>query len=194
MKYCLFIAGILFVVFCGFAQEPPSADQMKIWVEWEKLMKPGAEHALLGKFVGDWNVTSKWYASKDAQPQESKATSSAKWIFGGRFVQTDFRGEMNGTPFTGLGFDGYDTVKKKYTMLWMDELGTAMYTALGTASPEGKTITYMGQHDDPMTGEIDVPVKYMYTLVAEHQHIFQIIEKPGTPDEYTAMEMVYTRK
>ena len=179
----------------AFAQGQPSEQDMaKLMADYEKLMTPGAEHQLLGKFVGEWNIESKWYPGKGAPAMESKATSSTKWILNGRFLQSDFRGDMMGKPFQGLGIEGFYTFKKKYTMIWLDETATAIYTAEGTASPDGKTITYMGKHDDPMTGAKDIDVKYVGTMIDDNKHIFQIIEKPGTPDEYTAMEMTYTRK
>ena len=182
---------------CGFAfaqGEPSEADMAKMMADYEKLMTPGAEHQLLGKFSGEWNIESKWYPGKGAPAMESKATNSTKWILNGRFLQSDFRGDMMGKPFQGIGIEGFDTFKKKYTMIWLDETSTAIYTAEGTASPDGKTITYMGKHDDPMTGAKDLDVKYVGMIVDDNKHTFQIIEKPGTPDEYTAMEMVYTRK
>ena len=186
---------ILFAVGCVFAQGQPSEPNMaKMMADYEKLMTPGAEHQQLGKFVGEWNIASKWYPAKGAPAVESNATTSAKWILNGRFLQSDFHGEMMGKPFQGLGIEGFDTFKKKYTMIWMDESSTAIYTAEGTASPDGKTITYLGKHDDPMTGAKDLDVKYVGTIIDDSKHTFQIIEKPGTPDEYVAMEMTYTRK
>jgi hypothetical protein len=195
MKTVVSFCCICIIAAFALAQEKPSeADLAKMMADYEKLMTPGAEHALLGKFVGEWNIASQWWSSKDAQPMESHATNSTRWILNGRFLQSDFQGDMMGKPFHGLGLEGYDTFKKKYTMLWVDETATAMYTAEGTASPDGKTITYLGKHDDPFTGAKDLDVKYVGIIVDDNQHIFRIIEKPGTPDEYTAMEMIYTRK
>ena len=38
-----------------------------------------------------------------------------------------------GMPMEGIGFLGYDTINKKYTMFWIDNMATVMSTAEGAA-------------------------------------------------------------
>ena len=94
---------------------------------------PGPAHKVLDALAGEWNVESRWWMAPDAPPAESKGTSKRHWALGGRYVQEEFSGEMMGAPFQGIGFTGYDNMKKKYVGVWMDSMSTAMFTTEGTA-------------------------------------------------------------
>lgn len=190
------LAALCVAAFAFASDKAKTSDEemQKMMEAWAKYASPSQGHEMLARFAGEWDVLSKWRSAKGAEPMKSNATNSAKLILGGRFVQSDFRGEMMGKPFAGIGLEGYDNFKKKYMMVWLDESSTAMFTAEGTADPSGKVITYMGKHDDPMTGQFNLDVKYVATWVNENKLQFEIIEKPGTSDEYTALELMYTRK
>lgn len=136
----------------------------------------------------------KWYPAKDQPAVESHGESSSRMIFGGRFMRSDFHGIAMGKPFTGMGIEGFDNLKKKFTMVWLDETATPMYAAEGAADSIGKVITYLGTHDDPLTGQLGLEVKYFGTWIDDSTHTFSIYEYPGSPEEYQSMEMVYTRK
>jgi hypothetical protein len=172
------------------AAAPSEEEMMKRWAE---AATPGAAHKLLDQLIGDWNVASKWWMAPDAPPMESKGTTSAKWILGGRFVQDDFNGESMGKPMKGLGLTGYDNLKKKYSSFWADEGGTAAYTSMGTASADGKSLTFTGLMDDPMTGEKDKIIKYVIKFESKDKHVFEMFEVVKGADKKIA-EMTYTRK
>jgi hypothetical protein len=112
---------------------------------------------------------------------------------GGRFLQDDYSGDFMGMPMKGLGFSGYDNLKKKYNSFWIDEGGTAMFTSEGTASSDGKTFTYHGRMDDPMTGEKDKPIKFIIRIVGKDKHVLEMHE-PNKGEKSLVGEMTYTRK
>ena len=177
-----------------FAQEKGQSpeDMQKMMAEWQKWSTPGAEHQVLAKLAGDWKVHSKWWMSPDAQPMESDEGQKAELMWDGRYLKFETTGDMMGQPMHGLGFLGYDKFKGKYNMFWIDNSGTAMYTALGTADPTGKEITLTGSVDDPMTGEKNKEAKYVYHINDDGSVTFDIWDtKDGK--SYKSAEMHLTK-
>jgi len=172
------------------AGTPDQDEGMKRWME---ASTPAAAHKVLDALVGDWNVATKWWMDPSAPPMETKGTTSKKWILDGRFVQEDFTGEMFGMPMTGHGMTGYDNVKKQYNSFWIDSSSTAMYTSLGVASADGKTLTFHGKMDDFMTGEKDKTIKFVIKIEGKSKHVFEMYELPGGKEKKIA-EMTYTKK
>jgi hypothetical protein len=175
------------------ADKAPSAEELEMAKKWEAAATPGVEHKALEPLVGEWNVASKCWMSPDGPPMESKGTTTTKWILGGRFLQDDFNGEFMGKPMKGLGITGYDNLKKKYNSFWIDEGGTAMYTSTGKATKDGKTFTFTGKMDDPMTGEKDKTMKFVIQIDSSEKHTFQMFDASKGKDSKCA-EMVYTKK
>lgn len=171
----------------------PSAAEVEMMKKWEAAATPGAEHKTLEPLVGEWNIVSKMWMAPDALPMETKAKCTTRWILGGRFAQDDFEGEFMGKPMQGLGLTGYDNLKKKYTGLWIDSGGTAMFTSTGKASKDGKTFTFTGRMDDPMTGEKNKPLKYTIKIESKDRHVFEMFDLSGGKN-VRMIEMVYTRK
>jgi len=161
--------------------------------KWMEAATPGAPHKVLDVFVGDWEVASKWWMDPAAPPMESKGTVSKKWILDGRFLQEDFSGEMMGMPFKGTGLTGYDNLKKQYNSFWVDSTTTAMLISLGTASKDGKTLTFNSKMDDVMTGEKDKPIRFVIKIEGKDKHTFEMYEGAGSKEK-KAGEMTYTRK
>ena len=142
-----------------------------------------------------WDVESKtWANGPDSLPYISKGSAEYKMVFGGRFSQQDFSGEMMQTPFKGIGFTGYDNVKKKYVSFWIDELGTSMSYMEGNMNNEGTTLTLWGKMDDPMTGEKNKDVKYILHIVDKDTHTFEMYEGKSRGDKKPSFMLTYRRK
>jgi Protein of unknown function (DUF1579) len=195
MKGFAVVACILLVALSAFSQEDEKAkaDQEAMMKVWKEVATPGAPHALLARLAGSWETTTKTWMEPGTPPGVTKGTAEFSMILGGRFLQQQATGEMMGMPFTGMGLTGYDNFRKEYTMLWVDDSGTAMYSAEGTADASGKTITFKGTSDDPYTGKKNQPVKYVSTIVDDNTQLFEIY---GFQDgkETKMMEMTYERK
>ena len=83
-----------------------------------------------------------------------------KWILGNRYLEEQYAGSFMGQPFTGLGFQGYDNVAKRYVGTWMDTMSTGMMMSTGTMN--GKVIKSTGSMADPLTGKSS---KYTMNMV-----------------------------
>jgi len=175
-------------------KDAPSVNVEEMTKKWMAAATPGAAHKALESQAGEWDIASKmWMPGSEEAPTETKGTANTKWILGGRFLQSDVTSEMMGMPMTGLGITGYDNFKKKYVTFWIDSLGTAMYTAEGTADAAGKVFTYHGKMDEPATGEKAKDVKYVHRVLTADKHVFEIHDVAlGTKSK--VMEMTYTRK
>jgi hypothetical protein len=194
MRHVVLVAAMFLFTLSAFSQETEAAkaDKEAMMKVWKEVATPGDHHALLAKLVGSWETTTKAWMEPGAPPEITKGNATFSMVFGGRFLQQEATGEMMGQPFTGMGLTGYDNFKKEYTMMWIDDSGTAMYTAEGTADATGKTITFKGTSDDPMTGKKNQPVKYVSRIIDDNTQLFEIY---GYQDgkEMKMMEMTYTR-
>ena len=59
---------------------------------------------------------------------------------------------MGGEPLEWMGIYGYDNFLKKYTAVWVDNMGTNTEFADGQYDPKSKVFSYIGEQDDPATG------------------------------------------
>jgi hypothetical protein len=75
---------------------------------YQKLGTPGLQHRLLAGMAGTWTTKTNACMGPGKPPVESAGTSEQKMIFGGRFLQQEFTGEMMGGTFNGTGVTGYD--------------------------------------------------------------------------------------
>ena len=125
-------------------------------------------------------------------PMESSGTVEMKSVLGGRFLQQEFTGNMMGQPYSGIGTTGYDNLRKKYVSTWIDSMGTGIFFMEGTASPDGKTITLKGGHDEPGGGHMTH--RAIWKLVDSNTQIFEMYGAHKGEKEMKGMEITYTRK
>jgi len=173
------------------AQKAAMDEMMKMMIQ---LAAPGEQHKKLAEMAGSWDATLSMTMDPGAPPTVSKGTLTNKTVLGGRFVMTEMKSEMMGMPMEGIGFLGYDNVNKKYTLFWIDNMGTVMSYAEGSADQSGKVISLYGKMDEPTTGEHDKNLKYVYRLGDKDKFTFEIHDLAiGEP--YTKVfDVVYTRK
>ncbi len=171
----------------------PGMDEMM--KKWQEISTPGAQHKVLEDLAGSWDTETKtWMNGPQSQPAVTRGSAECKMILGGRFLQQDMLGEMMGMPMKGIGLNGFDNFRKTYVGIWIDDTGTAIYTMEGTMDKAGKTITYWGKMDDPMTGTKDNKVKYTDTIVDKDKHIFRIYDVSTAGEKDPTSEITYTRK
>lgn len=154
-------------------------------------MQTTKEHEALKKNVGEWDVAMKYWMAPGAPPMDMQGQAKMKLILGGKYVRQDFSGNFGGMPFAGIGISGFDTVDKKHTSLWLDNMSPVMMTSIGEEK-DGK-LEYKSKGVNQMSGKKqderqvlvwDGDDKFMMTFYA-----------PG-PDgkESKSMELTYTRK
>lgn len=157
-----------------------------------KFMSPGAPHAALKKFTGEWTTTTRMWMDPAGKPLESEGKASFKLILGGRFLQQTTQGSMMGTPTEGLGLMGFDNFRNQYTGTWCDTMSTTIYHMSGGASRDGKSIVMFGSMDEPNTKEIGKPVKWVVRSVDDNKFFFEAFEVIYG-DPFKVMEVEYTR-
>lgn len=155
---------------------------------------PGDEHAVLNPFVGKWKVTGHFWVKPNDEPHISSGTSSIKWTLDGRMLKEEFKGNWFGEPVEGLGYIGYDTMKKKYVSVWMDSLSTSIFHASGKYNSATKTLQQSGRFSYPVTGNADQPFREEWKIVDNDTHLYVMYVKGAKGKEFKSMELTYKRK
>ncbi len=172
----------------------PSPEEMaKMMEKWTKVASPSEHHKHLDTFVGTWDTVQRvWMGGPDASATETKGTSEVKWVLDGRFIVEEYRGEMMGRPYSGMGLFGYDNFRNLYVGTWASNQGTNLFTMSGQRDPSGKTWTYYGELDEPMLDVVGRMVKCETTVVGPDAHTFAIYDLHAGGD-YKVFEIAYTR-
>lgn len=167
-------------------------DRQAMMEVYQKLGTPGAPHKILEGLAGRWNAKVRSWMEPDQPPMESKGSCEQKMILGGRFLWQEFKGDMMGTPFTGIEVTGYDNHTKKYISTWMDSMSTSIMFFEGDASADRKTIIQESRYDDPVRG----PMKWRaVTKIADkNTFVFEMYNAGMKGEEVKSMEITYTRK
>ena len=167
-----------------------SADQDQAMAEMMKYSMPGPAHEVLKPMAGDFKAVVKMWQGA-GEPQASAGACRNTWVLGGRFLQSDYKGDFMGQTFEGLGFTGYDNMKKQYIGLWMDTMGTMVMISTGTADAASKAITMNSTMDDPTTGKA-MPLRSVTKIIDDNQHVYSMY---GAYEgkEQLMMEITYTR-
>jgi hypothetical protein len=183
----------------GGDMKMPSADDMKKMQEtmetYMKAAQPGKEHEFLKKQVGTWEGKVKSYEMPGQPPVESTCSESITSILGGRFTKCEVSGEMGGMGhFEGLGLYGYDNAQQKYTMAWLDNMGTGIMNGTGELSADGKTLTWTMNYVDPATKKAGTMREVDHFLNDNETHMEMYGEDPMEHKEMKMIEITFTRK
>jgi hypothetical protein len=157
-----------------------------------KAGTPGPNHELLTSVVGDWTFKNKMWMDPSAPPTESTGTASYASLYGGRYVEGTYKGDMMGMQFEGKGLMGYDNVSQKFQSTWADNMGTMIMFMTGEYDPATKTITYKGQMNDLMKPGTQVTVRQVVRLTSPDSHVMEWFETRGGK-ETKMMEITYSR-
>src|SRR6266571_7830991 len=123
------------------AAGPP--DEKAMMEAMQKAGTPGEAHKKLEAIVGTFDTKVKMWMDPTKPAEESTGTSENSWVLGNRYVEMKYQGTFMGQPFSGIGYQGYDNVQKKYVGTWMDSASTGMMTSSGTMTGNTLTTTAM---------------------------------------------------
>lgn len=152
----------------------PSDDAMqKMFQEWMRCAAPGAPHKLLEKMAGKWTTHTRQWMDPSAPPSESAGSSEGKMMFGGRFLVANVIGQCMGQKTETMTIMGYDVFKERYLSIAFGSMGTAVYSAAGAVSADGKTLTFLGEMDDPMGKR---PVRYVIRIEGDDKHVLEVFD------------------
>ncbi len=173
-------------------QQQMSPEQKAMMKAYERAATPGDAHKALNPLIGTWDAVVKFFPAPGAPAMTSTGVSDNHWILGGRYLEQRFKGESMGQPFEGVGYTGYDNVKKQYFGTWIDSMSTAVMVSTGTTQA-GKTWTFTSSMPDPMSGKT-IPVEEKMSVVDNDKHVFEMWNPGPDGKNYKSMEITYTRK
>jgi hypothetical protein len=178
-----------------FADDPKKAadDMQKAQMDaWMKASTPGDAHKKLDGMVGTWDVKVKSWMEPGAPPMESTGSAVNAWVLGGRWMEEKFTGSFMGMPFSGIGYTGYDNIKKQYIGTWMDSMSTAVMVSTGKGG-SGNTWEFASSMDDPMSGKT-MPVTEKVTFTDADHHTMEMWSPGPDGKMFKMMEIAYSRK
>lgn len=170
-----------------------TAEQKAMMEAWMKAGTPGDDHKFLEPMIGTWTVKVTSWETPAGPPTTSLGTAERAWVLGGRFLKETFKGEFNGMPFEGLGYTGFDNLKKKYIGTWMDSMSTMTLMLTGTADRATKVLTMSGTMDDAMTGK-PMAIKSMTRILDNNRHVYEMYGPDKDGKQFKMMEIAYSRK
>jgi hypothetical protein len=187
------LAVFTLVSFAAFAQEATTQapDEKAMMEAWMKAATPGDAHKKLSPIVGTFNVKVKSWMKPGEAPAESTGTSVHTWILGNRWVDQRFEGSFMGQPFSGIGYTGYDNIRKAYVGIWMDNMSTG--PMMSTGSGDEKVMTFTGTSLDPLTGQ-PAPFEEKITTLDNDTILMEMSGPDPTGKMFKMMEIRYERK
>ena len=129
---------------------PDSAAQAEMMKAWQDFATPGPEHAWMNNHAGTWACDSVAQWMDPAQPPTfSKATDVVTVAMNGLYQMSDFSSNMMGMEMKGHGMMGFDKMKKKFVLSWIDNLGSGIVQMEGSYDEATKTLNMSGKQSDP---------------------------------------------
>ena len=189
-----FFAAVLSVAALAQEGEMPqiTAEQQAEMEAYMKAGALGAQHEMMAKHVGTFDVAVKSWMDPAAPPMESKGVAIRTLHMDGRVMHEEFQGNMMGMPFTGLSRSGYDNVSDKWWSTWTDSMSTGIMVSEGECD-ESFDCTYVGSYNDPLKGG-PVTNRYEAKWTSPDEQHFAMYGPDRDGNEVKMMEMVYTRR
>lgn len=190
------VAGAACLVGLGFAGGLIADEQADMMEAWAKLASPGPEHADMAQYAGTWNMTTKMWFDPAAPPQESTAVATWKLAMDGRYMieHVDGKPFQEGMPaFKGMNISGFDNFTKQYFYTWIDNMGTGVMVGRGESKDGGKTIEFMAEVPDPMTGGMTKSKSIVRHISLDRVEFEMHSPTPDGTGWWKNFEGVYTR-
>ncbi len=160
---------------------------------WEVATSPSSHHKLLNPLVGSWKAKIKTWSSLSGDPEVSHGTETISWIMDGRFLKEEFTGTAMGRQLQGLGFIGYDNIRKAYFSSWIDSMSTQLMINRGQIDSTGKILTFSGVNTDPVSLR-QIRTRSVLTLISANKRNFEIFETQQDGSEIKVMEIMYLKR
>ncbi len=157
-----------------------------------QAMTPGEHHKHIAQFAGNYEYTSKMWMAPGTEAMESKGTSVAEMVMGGRYLQDTLEGDVKGMPFTGMGWTAYNNITSEYSIVWIDNFSTGIMSATGSCSADGNVLTFEGRTSYPGVPE-PIPFKQVVTLIDGDHHKMEWYMPSEQGEMFKTMELYYTR-
>ena len=177
----------------------PAMDKKQIAAMMGMKGQPGPEQKFLETLVGTFDTEYNLTTMPGTPPLVAKGSQKGEMVLGGRFLQ------VHSTPaadeelkIESLSYLGFDNRNKKYFWWGIDSTDTYSVFAEGDMDPATKTITLLGENEEPGMGKM--PFKTIFKLADPDRTTmeiwFQFKGAPGAEADgwFRIMEMIKTRK
>lgn len=152
----------------------------------------GENHKHLTRFLGEWRTETRMFmGDKPGAPEMGKA--SFRWKLEGRWLESEWAGNMMGRPVRGAMWIGHDNFKMSYVMTTVNDVDTAMNHAEGDLTQDGKSLLMYGTLDEYLTGEHDKMVKYAWRFLSEDRLVLEVHDLPIGETNTKVVEITYNR-
>ena len=192
MKNTLIYASLWMLFFCTKSITSTAQTEAKMKA-WQTYMTPGDMHKVLAQTEGEWTTEGKMWMDPKSEPMISKGECTYKMVLGGRYQETQFKGDMMGQQFEGKGVMAYDNFKKQFESTWIDNMGSGIMKTEGNYDPATKTFTMTGKLVDPMTSK-ECTVRETLKIVDDDTHVMTMYNTVGGQPEFKTMELTFKRK
>lgn len=156
---------------------------------------PGENQARLAKDVGEWEGKTTMWMFPGAEPVTSQCSSKVTAIYDGRYVKTEFTGEMPGMgPFSGMGIQGFNNVTGKFVGIWIDTNSTGIMNGTGDLSEDGKSINWVFTNYCPITKKLGSMQQVDSNVEANTKTLVMHGADPKTGQEFKMIEIELKRK
>ena len=175
--------------------QPPMDPAMQAAMEaMQRLGSPSEGHKALEPLAGSWTYAAQWWMSPDGPPQPMTGTAINTLLFGGRFLKQEIRGQTEGQPpFEGIGYTGYDNIRKEYQSVWFDNMATGLMVGSGQFDAASKTLTGQGDFSCPITGETHRWYRTAWTVADPDHTTYESYSRTPEGREFKSLEIHYTR-
>ena len=154
----------------------------------DKAMTPGEGQKRLDPMIGNFDVTVLVWLDPNKPPLEYKGSSVNSWTLGGRYVQTMLVTAMDGEPFEGIGYYGFDNTSKTYEAVWMDNGSTAISMYRGVMDKSGRSAV-LKSREATAAGSKPVEVEMRVSIAEGGDHVTQLWGAPRGGKAFKMMEL-----
>lgn len=176
---------------------------LEMLAKWQIARTPGKGHELLGKLVGEWDVTLRFHSHARKLSWESKCTSHCTLLHGGRFLleqitgeiyAPDEKGQMRLEPYSATRFLGYDNFKKAYVGAFAENQNTHFLIFQGHERPGSPNrIPLFGLSGEPILDLQDATMKYVLSLNDDDHYALEVYAL-AVADDAKVFDFIYSRR
>lgn len=173
------------------AQAAPQARIQDTLARYQTWSRPGPEHGWLSPLEGEFRAKVTWRAMGQEHLLATGVCHN-RFILGGRFLEVKLESGEADSRFEGLTLYGYDSRKRQFFALSMDNLSTRFLQPWGTFDPVTRSLIMSGKDRDEVTG---AAIKYRLHLKIESQerHVVQVFLDGATGPPVKILDATFDR-
>lgn len=172
-----------------------AADGMQRWME---VNKTDHHHTKLAEWIGTWDTEIQMrMGGPGSPPSVSKGKATFAWLVENRWLKQESEGDLDlggmKLKVKTFGMMGFDRYKQKYVGTACDSMTTDLRPFEGNFDATDKTLILWGPMDEPMSGEHDKTVKYVWRFPAPDKMVYEVHDMSIGEENTKVFEIAYTR-